>query len=194
MTMNWWHAAFLGVIEGLTEFLPISSTFHLIMSGKLLGLAQTEFLKVFEVAIQTGGILAVLWLFGPGLLKDKKLIGWLGGSFVVTAIFGLVLHPLIKGVFFESNWLMVSVFIAVGVGFIVLERWLKQNHINLPKTLAELNWNDASLIGLGQAAAVVPGVSRAGAVIVTMLLLRYRRDEAARYSFLIAAPTIMAAA
>lgn len=191
--MQIWHAALLGIIEGLTEFLPVSSTFHLIFASQLLGLEQTEFVKLFEVAIQTGGILAVLSLFGKELFTNRKLIPLLLASFLPTVVIGFALHDVIKSVFFDNNALMLFAFIAVGIGFIALERWISQRKLGLSANISTLSWRQAALVGAAQGLAVLPGVSRAGSVIVAMMLLRIKRDEAAKYSFLLALPTIASA-
>lgn len=185
------HAVVLGVVEGLSEFLPISSTFHLIWAATLLELPQTAFLKLFEVAIQSGAILAVLALYFDTLRRDRALVARVAVSFVPTAIVGLVLYRLIKDVFFESRLLQLAVFALVGIAFIAVERLWRGRA--LPREARGLSYREAVAVGLCQALAVVPGVSRAGAVMLGMMALGVRRDEAARYSFLLAVPTILAA-
>lgn len=185
------QAALLGVVEGLTEFLPVSSTFHLIWASTLLGLPQTDFLKLFEVAIQSGAILAVLALYFDTLRRDRALVARVAVSFVPTALVGFVLYRLIKDVFFESPLLQLAVFALVGIVFIVVEALWRGRA--LPREARSLSYREAVAVGLCQALAVVPGVSRAGAVILGMMALGVRRDEAARYSFLLAVPTILAA-
>lgn len=192
--MSFFEVLVLGVIEGLTEFLPISSTFHLIFAGQLLGIPQTEFLKTFEVFIQAGAILAVLFLYGKELWQDKELTKKVVVSFIPTAVVGYVLHSIIKRIFFETNWLMVAAFIIFGLIFIGYEWWLSKHPTFLSKSIKNLTWQQAILIGLGQAVAVLPGVSRAGAVMLSMMFLKVKREEAAKYSFLLALPTICAAA
>jgi undecaprenyl-diphosphatase len=188
-----WHSIVLGIIEGLTEFLPISSTFHLLFATRILGLQVTEFNAFFDVFIQSAAILAVAVLYFKEWLQDKKLLMNAMISFLPTAIVGLVLHKMIKTVFFSSPVLMLASFAVVGVVFIVVEVLIRKEHVKLNKSLDEISWKHALLIGLCQAAAVVPGVSRAGAVIVAMMLMGYKRDEAAKYSFTLAIPTILAA-
>lgn len=188
--MNILQAIILGIVEGVTEYLPISSTFHLIWSSRLLGLESSEFLKLFEVCIQSGAILAVITLYFKTLTKDWETLKKVGLSFLPTAVVGFLLHGIIKQVFFESVVLQLSVFMGVGVLFIGYEKLLKKS---LTKTIDDLSYSDAVLVGVAQSLAVVPGVSRAGAVIVALLMLRVKRDEAAKYSFLLAAPTLMAA-
>lgn len=179
----------LGIVEGLTEFLPISSTFHLIITTKILGIAATDFVKMFEVVIQSGAIVALLFIYLKTLLCDKALMKSVVYSFVPTALVGLVLHKIIKTVFFESDLLMLFVFVAFGILFILLEKY----GLTLTKSLSALTTKQALLIGLAQSLSVIPGVSRSGAVIVIMMLLGYKRDESARYTFMLSLPTIFAA-
>ena len=187
--MNYFDALILGIVEGLTEFLPISSTFHLIMTSKILGLASTDFLKMFEVFIQSGAIFALVFIYLKTLLSDKKLFLNVLYSFIPTATVGFVLHKIIKDVFFESNLLMLSMFVAVGLLFIFIEK----SNLKLSKNIESLTLKQSLLIGLAQAVSVIPGVSRAGSVIVVMMLMGYKRDEAAKYTFLLSLPTIFAA-
>lgn len=187
------HSIILGLIEGITEFLPISSTAHLIIVSQLLKIEQTEFLKLFEVVIQSGAILAVSLLYFKFILDHKSLILNLLISFIPTAIIGFLFHDTIKTVFFESNLLIAASLLGGGVLFIILEYLIKQGRLTLSKSLDTLPYSHAILIGIFQAMAIVPGVSRAGAVIVVMILLRYKRTDSAIYSFLLAAPTIFAA-
>lgn len=191
--MNILQTIVLGIVEGITEFLPVSSTFHLIFASKFLGIPQTEFAKVFEVVIQSGAILSVFFIYSHNVVKDKRLLTMVIASFLPTAIIGLVLHKVIKDVFFELPLLMVSVFILVG-GIFVLVEWLINNgRLKDSQKIEKMSYRDAVIIGLVQALAVIPGVSRAGAVIIGMMFLGYKRDESAYYSFLLAVPTILAA-
>jgi len=192
--MTLFHALTLGIIEGLTEFLPISSTFHLIFASKILNLAQTDFLKLFTVVIQAGAILAVITQCINTLRQDHNLLKKLMVSFVPTGLVGFLFYKIIKNVLFESQGLMLITFASVGVLFLIYENFLKAKKINLKKTLAEISWQEALVIGFVQSSAIIPGVSRAGAVILGLMMLGFRRDEAATYSFLLAVPTIAAAA
>ncbi len=187
------QAAILGIVEGLTEFLPISSTAHLIITSKFLGLSQTEFTTFFEVFIQTGAILAVVVIYFQYILKHKKYLKPLLYSFIPTAAVGLLLHKLIKTVFFDSPLLIYSSLIIVGIVFLVIEYLVKHHKLELKRSLDDITPKDAIIFGLFQACAVVPGVSRAGAVMVGMMVKGYKREEAAIYSFLLAVPTLIAA-
>lgn len=187
--MNIIHAAILGVVEGLTEFLPISSTAHMIMASRLMGLQQTEFLKFFEVFIQIGAIFAVVFLYFKKFF-DLKLIKQLLFSFIPTATIGFLLYKVIKNIFFESNILIAVSLVGIGIIFIVVEQMKLKEH----KSITQMSLQTAVVIGLAQSLAVVPGVSRAGIVILAMMFLGFKRDESAQYSFMLALPTLAAAA
>ncbi len=192
-SMNIFHSIVLGIVEGITEFLPISSTFHLIYGAKFIGVKQDDFAKLFEVFIQSGAILSVLILYINELWKDRLLVKKILVSFIPTAIIGLLLHKLIKDVFFDSNVIMMTAFFLMGIWFFVLEYLIWGNKIRIEKKINGLNYKQAFFVGVAQSLAVIPGVSRAGAVIVMMMVLGYRRDESAKYSFMLSIPTIFAA-
>lgn len=192
--MNLIDSLLLGIVEGVTEFLPISSTAHLIISSKLLNIPQSEFQKFFEVFIQSGAIMAVVFMYFNFAVKNVDLMKKVIISFIPTAIIGLLLHKIIKGVFFESYGLIMGSLFVVGALFIVVEYLVSKNKIKLTKSMKDLSFADALMVGLGQSLAVVPGVSRAGIVMLTMMVKGYNRKEAAVYSFLLAVPTILAAA
>lgn len=191
--MNLIQAVLLGIVEGVTEFLPISSTAHLILTSKFLGLAQTEFQKFFEVFIQMGAVLAVVFLYIKYLLKHRELIKNVLISFVPTAMVGLLLYKIIKTVFFNSNLLIAISLVAIGFVFILLEQRIKNRSLVLSRNLSQMSWREALIVGLFQSLAVVPGVSRAGIVMVALMGMKFKRTEAALYSFLLAVPTIAAA-
>lgn len=186
-------ALILGVVEGISEFLPISSTAHLIIISKLLNLPQSEFLKFFEVFIQSGAILSVVFIYTHYLKKNPRVIKNVIISFIPTAIIGFLLHKIIKDYFFSSLQLIGVAMFSIGVLFIVFEFLVQNKKIILTKYLNQLTIFHAIVIGLVQSLAVVPGVSRAGAVMLGMMGMGYRRDESAVYSFLLAVPTIFAA-
>lgn len=191
--MNIITAIILGLVEGITEFLPISSTAHLIISSKLLNIPQTEFQKFFEVFIQSGAILAVVVIYWQRMINNKTLLKNIVLSFIPTAIIGFLLHKVIKGVFFESFELIGMSLFIVGIFFIVYEYLLKKKIVKTEKKIIQMTIIQAVLIGLGQSLAVVPGVSRAGIVILTMMIIGFDREESALYSFVLAVPTLLAA-
>lgn len=191
--MNIVNTIILGLVEGVTEFLPISSTAHLIISSNLLNIPSSEFQKFFEVFIQSGAILAVVVIYWKMILKNKNLLINIVLSFIPTAIIGFLLHKVIKGVFFESFTLIGTSLFIVGIFFIVYEYLLKKKIVKTEKKIIQMTIIQALLIGLGQSFAVVPGVSRAGAVILTMMIMGFNREESALYSFVLAVPTLFAA-
>lgn len=191
--MNLINSLILGIIEGITEFLPVSSTAHLIITSRLLKIPSTEFIKFFEVFIQSGAILAVLLLYYSYVIKNKEVIKKIIISFVPTAIIGFLLFKIIKTIFFESYYLIIGSLFFVGLLFILIEVLISKKKIVLSKKINQLSNLTSIIIGTAQALAVIPGVSRAGIVIVIMMLLGYKRDQAALYSFLLAVPTILAA-
>jgi undecaprenyl-diphosphatase len=186
-------ASILGIIEGLTEFLPVSSTFHLIMTTTVLGLAATPYQQAFEVIIQGGAILAVLFLYTRAILTNRALMLRLAASFLPTMVVGFALYKVIKGVFFVSPYLTLMTFVVVGLLFLWAERQVATGRYRLVRSLDTLTFRDALWIGLAQAIAVIPGVSRSGAVIVAMMRLGYTRESSARYTFMLSLPTILAA-
>lgn len=191
--MNVLTSLILGVVEGLTEFLPVSSTFHLILTSRLLNLAQTEYLKLFEVVIQTGAILSIISLYKDQLFSNKYLQKNLYLSFLPTVVVGSILYKIIKGYFFENLLLQIVVFFSVGILFILTERLLTRRGTAMFLPQHKVNSRHAVIIGLFQAMSVVPGFSRSGSIIVGMLLLGYSRPAAAEYAFMLSLPTILAA-
>jgi undecaprenyl-diphosphatase len=191
--MHFLESLILGIIEGITEFLPISSTAHLILASDILKIQQTDFHKFFEVFIQSGAILAVIFTYFKTIKSNKELIKKIAITFLPTAFFGFILYKIIKNVFFESKIIIIFALIVVGVLFIIVEKILKKNNLISSLELDNLSYKTAFLIGVFQSLAVIPGVSRAGAVILGMIILGFKRKDAVLYSFLVAVPTILSA-
>lgn len=187
--MTYFQSIILGIVEGATEYLPISSTFHLIWASKIMGIAQTDFLKAYEVIIQSGAIMAVGLLYLKTFLTNRDLLLKTITSFLPTALLGFLMYKVIKGTFFDSYLLQLLVFALIGIFFIYFEKSSRK----LNKALDQFSYKDALIIGFIQVLAVFPGVSRAGAVIIGLMFLGVKRDEAAKYSFLLAVPTLLAA-
>lgn len=191
-------AAILGVIEGLTEFLPVSSTGHLILFADLLGFKEPPG-KTFEVMIQLGAILAVvilyfrkLWGTLVGLPSDssaRKFALSILIAFLPAAVLGGLLHGFIKSHLF-SPLVVASAFIVGGVIILVVEA--SQRHIYFKKA-DDLPLSTSLLIGVGQCFALIPGMSRSGATIIAGLLLGLERRAAAEFSFFLAIPTMLGA-
>ncbi len=188
--MNILDAIILGIVEGVTEFLPISSTGHMILVSYLLGLKQSSFEKTFEIAIQLGAILAVVSIYREKLTHNLELWKKLIVAFIPTGIIGLALHHYVEKLF---NPFVVSVaLIFWGAVFIVIELLYKEkeHHISEPEKISYLK---AAMIGIFQSLAMVPGTSRSGATIIGGLLLGMKRVAATEFSFLLAIPTMFAA-
>jgi undecaprenyl-diphosphatase len=195
-------AAILGVVEGLTEFLPISSTGHLILAGSLLGFTG-EKEKLFDVAIQTGAMLAVIWFYRArfaavlrGLADDevaRRFVTNLVIAFMPAAVLGLLFGKYIKAYLFKP--VPVAIAFVVG-GFVILWVEARQKRLAREPRITEveaLQPVDALKLGLAQAFALIPGTSRSGATIIGGLLFGLSRKAATEFSFFLAVPTLIAA-
>jgi len=191
-------AAFLGVVEGITEFLPVSSTGHLLLLSKFLGFSTTG--KTFEVLIQLGAILAILGVYCKKITylvinfyKDpeaKRFLIALLIAFLPAVIIGLLAHKTIKTIFFESPALICSTLLIGGIILLIVDK------INLKTRFhnaEEFPFSMCLVIGLCQCIAMIPGVSRSGATIVGALLSGADKRSAAEFSFFLAMPTMMGA-
>ncbi|HAU07428.1 MAG: Undecaprenyl-diphosphatase [Candidatus Yanofskybacteria bacterium GW2011_GWF1_44_227] len=190
--MDYWQSIILGIVEGLTEFLPISSTAHLILGGKILNIVQTEFVKSFEIVIQLGAILAVIWLYWKRIVSSKEIIKRIIVAFLPTAIFGFLLYKIFKGYLMENLAVIVWALILGGILLIVFEYWHKEK-ADAAENIEDISYKNCFLIGTCQAIAMVPGVSRAGATILGGLFLGIKRKTIVEFSFLLAVPTMLAA-
>lgn len=186
------HVFLLSLTEGLTEFLPISSTGHMILVSKLLGIAETDFVKTFEIVIQLGAILAVVVLYFKKFLTSWNLIKKLITAFIPTAAVGLVLYPFIKNVLLGSSAITLNALFWGGIAIIGIEWYLRRKKTPV-KTESEITYNQALIIGTFQSLSVIPGVSRAAATIIGGLLTGLDRETATEFSFLLAVPTMVAA-
>lgn len=189
--MNLFGSITLGIIQGLTEFLPISSTGHLILASRLMDLTQTEFLKSFEIIIQLGSILAVAVLYWKLFLRQeiiKKLIA----AFLPTALIGLPVYGLFKKYLLGNETIVLWALVLGGVALIVFELIHKERS-DAPEDLSAISYKNCFLIGLCQAVAIVPGVSRSAATILGGLSLGLKRRTIVEFSFLLAVPTMLSA-
>lgn len=189
-------ALILSIIEGITEFLPVSSTGHLILANTLLGIKQTETVKSFELFIQLGAILAVVFLYAQRIWREIKFWKILAIAFFPTGILGFTLYKGIKSSLLGNP---VITIVSLGVGGLLLiafERWhpAAKNHIQAGKTdRMAIRPMQALLISIGQSAAMIPGVSRSAATIVAGMLTGLSRAQAVEFSFLLAIPTMIVA-
>ncbi len=196
---DWLIAVLLGIIEGLTEFLPVSSTGHLILAGEVIGFTDNSSIA-FKIAIQLGAILAVLlvywqrfWAVGMGLLKMQPgaiaftrniLLG-----FVPALLIGVVAYDAIRAAM-QTPEIVAIALIFGGIIILVLERIVKNVRFN---SVEDIPFGTALSIGLIQCTAMLPGVSRSGATIMGGLMMGVERKTAAEFSFFLAVPTMMAA-
>jgi undecaprenyl-diphosphatase len=190
--VNFFEASILGVVEGFTEFLPISSTAHLILSSQLLRIPESEFLSSFIIAIQLGAIASVVLVYWRRILWDRASMLRVAAAFIPTAIIGFALYYLVKAFLFENLEIIAWTLLLGGIILIVFEYWRKGKE-PLETPLAEMPFMTAIVIGCIQALAIVPGVSRAGATIVGGMVLGIGRKEIVEFSFLLAIPTMLAA-
>ena len=191
---DWFVVIILGIVEGITEFIPISSTGHLLIAEKLLHVAKSD---LFNVVIQCGAVIAVLPLFPQRLYKfvfelgDKETQGYLLKmltAFIITCIGGFIIDK--QGIKLPEQLAPVAwALLLGGVAFIVIEFFLRGKKLN-----TEVTWTIAVAVGLGQlVAAVFPGTSRSGSTIMFCLLLGLARPAATEFSFLVGIPTMLAA-
>ncbi len=186
------HSIILGIVEGITEFLPISSTAHLILTSKILQIEESDFLKSFEIIIQTGAILAVIVYYFKKLL-DIEVIKRLIVGFIPTGIIGLTVYKIVKAYFLGNTTIVLSSLMIGGVIMILMEKFYFKNKKEKETEVKNISYVKCLMIGLFQAIAVVPGVSRSAATIIGGMSLGISRKTIVEFSFLLAVPTIMAA-
>ena len=191
-------AAILGVVEGLTEFLPISSTGHLIIAGQLLGFSDDK-AKVFDIVIQSGAMLAIIWEYRArfarvfaGLAGDpaaRRFAANLVVAFLPAAVLGLAFGGVIKAHLFHAVP-VAAAFIAGGLIILWVERLPRRTTV---ANVDDMTWQDALKVGLAQSLALIPGTSRSGATIIGGMLFGLSRRAATEFSFFLAVPTLIAA-
>ncbi|HUK20954.1 MAG TPA: undecaprenyl-diphosphate phosphatase [Gemmatimonadales bacterium] len=191
-------AIILGIVEGATEFLPVSSTGHLILVGNALGFVGAR-ADAFEIIIQLGAILAVVWLYrqllwrvareGMSVPESRRLILALGVAFLPAAIVGLLTHHWITAHLFTPG-VVIAAFIAGGIVILAIEHWRPAPHID---SVMRIGLVTAWWIGVAQVFSLIPGTSRSGATIMGALLVGVARPAAAEFSFLLAIPVMFAA-
>src|SRR3954471_3007182 len=183
------QALILGIVEGLTEFLPVSSTGHLILAGELIG-ATSERWDVFKEVIQTCAMFAVLWECRARFFRvDLRLYRTLAIAFIPAAVLGLLFSKAIKGHLFHAIPVALA-FIIGGVVILAVERRTLRPRV---ESTREMSWLDALKVGIAQCFALIPGTSRSGATIIGGMLFGLSRPAATEFSFFLAVPTLVAA-
>ncbi len=189
--MNLFQAIILAIIEGITEFLPISSTGHMILASSIMKISENSFVKTFEISIQLGAILAIVMLYYKRFLQGITIYIKLGIAFIPTAIVGFLAYKTIKTYLF--NPLVVSTaLIAGGIILVLIDK-----HVVTRKTeyadLGDISFKHSFFIGLAQCVSMIPGVSRAAATIIGGVFNGLNKKQATEFSFLLAVPTMCAA-
>lgn len=192
--MNIIHAIIFGIVEGITEFLPISSTAHLDITRSILGIIDTPFVKSFEITIQLGAILAIVVLYFKKIFSSFKYFKNIVIAFIPTAIIGFLLYKIIKNVFLGNTLLEAMMLLLGGIIILCVEKKRKFNSSDENgKNIENLSNKELITLGLAQSLAVIPGVSRSGAVIVAGRLMKISPVIITEFSFLLAIPTMLAA-
>ncbi|MDB4885152.1 MAG: Undecaprenyl-diphosphatase [Gemmatimonadetes bacterium] len=190
--MSLLHALILGIVEGITEFLPISSTAHLILAVHGLRIAESEFVKSFEIIIQLGAILSVVVLYWSKFWNWevlKKLVV----AVIPTGIIGLTVYKAIKGYLLGNVTVVLLALVIGGIVLILFERSRATSGDQGDVDFSQITYKRAFLIGLFQAIAVIPGVSRSAATIVGGSLIGVSKRTIVEFSFMLAVPTMLAA-
>ncbi|MFD2786453.1 undecaprenyl-diphosphate phosphatase [Hymenobacter rubripertinctus] len=192
--MTYWHALLLAIVEGITEFLPVSSTGHMIIASALLGIPATAFTKLYLVVIQLGAILSVLVVYWRRFFQSFDFYLKLLVAFLPVVVVGLTLKKYID-ILLESVTTVGVMLLLGGIVLLFVDKWFPQETVEdggHPTTTP--NFRQALVIGVFQCLAVVPGVSRSAATIIGGLTQKLTRKAAAEFAFFLAMPTMAAAA
>lgn len=184
------EAIILAIVEGITEFLPISSTGHMILVSAVMGIQHDPFTKVFEVAIQFGAILSVVVIYFKRFLKSFNFYIVLFCGFLPTAILGLLLKKHID-ILLENVVVVASSLLLGGIILLFVDKWFAKNETE--EGINEVTYKSAFIIGFFQAISMIPGVSRSASTIIGGLTQKINRKTAAEFSFFLAVPTMFAA-
>ncbi len=187
--MDIFQAIIIGIIEGFTEFLPISSTGHMIVASKLMGIDQDSIQKSFEVIIQFAAILAVVLLYKDKVFRDFTLWKKLILAFLPIGVVGFIFSKQIKALF--SVEVVAWMFIIGGIVFLIVEYFYKEKE-HYVKRVEDVSYKQALFIGLAQCFSLIPGTSRAGSTIIGGMLSHLSRKASAEFSFLLAIPVMAA--
>ena len=186
------QAIILGIVEGITEFLPISSTGHLILVSKLMNLAETPFVKSFMIIIQLGSILAVVVLYWKKIWSNSDIWKKVIVAFIPTAVIGLIFYKIVKTYLLGNITVTILALAIGGVVLVFFERWVKRP-VPTEAGSAGLTYMQSFGVGVFQAIAIIPGVSRSTATIVGGQLIGVEKRAMIDFSFILAIPTMLAA-
>lgn len=189
--MTTFQAIILAIIEGITEFLPVSSTGHMILADALMGVHDKEFTKTFEIVIQLGAIMAVAVLYIKRFFVSIDIYLKLIAAFIPTGVIGIFAYKTIKAYLFNPYVVSIALIVG-GVILILLDKWTANKKSSYEK-IEDVSYTDAMKIGLFQCLSMIPGVSRAAASIFGGIFAGFDRKLATEFSFLLAIPTMLAA-
>jgi undecaprenyl-diphosphatase len=190
--MDFISAIILSIVEGLTEFLPISSTGHMVLTSRILNITQTDFVKNFEIIIQLGAIAAVIFLYWRTILNNRKVWKNIIIAFIPTGIIGFALFKVVKNILLGNPLTTLYALLIGGLLLIFLELIHKEKDYHVGE-IEKISPKNAFIIGISQSVSIIPGVSRSAATIIPALLLGIKRKTAVEFSFLLAIPTMLAA-
>jgi len=185
--MSFWQAIIIAIVEGITEFLPVSSTGHMIITSSLMGIQSDEFVKMFTVAIQFGAILSVVVLYREKFFKSFDFYFKLFAAFLPAAVIGFLLNDYIDALL-ENVWVVAITLLLGGIVLLFVDKWFHTDHADVAVT-----YDKAFKIGFFQVISMIPGVSRSAATIIGGLQQGLNRKQAAEFSFFLAVPTMFAA-
>jgi undecaprenyl-diphosphatase len=189
--MNIIQTIILSIIEGITEFLPISSTGHMILASSIMNISEDAFVKTFEIAIQIGAILAIVWLYAKRFLQGLTIYIKLAVAFIPTGIIGIFAYHYIKTYLFNPIVVSASLIIG-GIVLILIDKKMVTQQ-SKTDVLENISYKNAFFIGLFQSISMIPGVSRAAATIIGGIFNGLDKKQALEFSFLLAVPTMFVA-
>ncbi len=189
--MNIIQTIILSIIEGITEFLPISSTGHMILASSIMNISEDAFVKTFEIAIQIGAIMAIVWLYAKRFLQGLTIYFKLAVAFIPTGILGIFAYHYIKTYLFNPYVVSISLILG-GIVLILIDKKMI-NQESRTDVLENISFKNAFFIGLFQSISMIPGVSRAAATIIGGIFNGLNKKQALEFSFLLAVPTMVVA-
>ena len=187
--MSWFQALILAIVEGITEFLPVSSTGHMILTEGIMGMKSNDFIQAFIINIQFGAILSVVVLYWKRFFQSFKFYYKLFVAFLPAAFFGLLLNDYIDELL-ESVYVVAVMLIIGGIVLVLVDKWFKDTSEN---GKSSTTYKNALVIGLFQVLAMIPGTSRSAATIIGGMVEKMNKKAAAEFSFFLAVPTMVAA-
>ena len=189
--MSFIQSIIIAIVEGITEFLPVSSTGHMILASTLMKIQENDFVKTFEIFIQLGAIMAIVMLYAKKFLQSFSIYVKLGIAFIPTAVVGYIAYDFIKGYLFNSIVVAVSLIVG-GIVLVFIDQKLTTKKSKV-EVVEDISYKNSFFIGLIQCFSMIPGVSRAAATIIVGVFNGLDKKQATEFSFLLAVPTMIAA-